>query len=62
MKITGVKMFIVDGVFRPWTFVKLETDSGIVGRGDCTEWEAAISVAATVNQLGENMIGKDPMA
>ena len=62
MKITGVKTFIVDGVFRPWTFVKIETDSGIVGWGDCTEWQAAYSVAATVNQLGENMIGKDPMA
>jgi galactonate dehydratase len=62
VKITGVKTFIVDGVFRPWTFVKIETDSGIVGWGDCTEWQAAYSVAATVNQLGENMIGKDPMA
>ena len=62
MKITGVKTFIVDGVFRPWTFVKVETDSGIAGWGDCTEWQAAYSVAATVNQLGENMIGKDPMA
>ena len=51
MKITGVKTFIVDGVFRPWTFVKVETDSGIVGWGDCTEWQAAYSVAATVDQL-----------
>ena len=62
MKITGVNTFIVDGVFRPWTFVKIETDSGIVGWGDCTEWQAAYSVAATVNQLGDNMIGKNPMA
>ncbi|GIT18511.1 MAG: hypothetical protein CM1200mP39_13170 [Dehalococcoidia bacterium] len=62
MKITGVETFIVDGVFRPWTFVKIETDSGIVGWGDCTEWQAAYSVAATVGQIGENMIGKDPMA
>ena len=62
MKITGVETFIIDGVFRPWTFVKIETDSGIVGWGDCTEWQAAYSVAATVGQIGENMIGKDPMA
>tara|TARA_Y100001960_G_scaffold331121_1_gene427108 strand:- start:2205 stop:3386 length:1182 start_codon:yes stop_codon:yes gene_type:complete len=62
VKITGVKTFIVDGVFRPWTFVKIETDSGIVGWGDCTEWQAAYSVAATVGQIGENMTGKDPMA
>jgi galactonate dehydratase len=62
VKITGVKTFIVDGVFRPWTIVKIETDSGIVGWGDCTEWQAYKSVAATVEQLGETMIGKDPMA
>jgi len=62
MKITNVKTFIVDGVFRPWTFVKIETDSDIVGWGDCTEWQAAYSVAGTVNQLGEIMIGRDPMA
>ena len=62
MKITRVKTFVVDGVFRPWTFVKIETDAGIVGWGDCTEWQAAYSVAATVDQLADNMIGKDPMA
>lgn len=37
MKITGVKTFMVDGVFRPWTVVKIETGSGIVGWGDWTE-------------------------
>ena len=37
MKITSVKTFIVDGGFRPWTFVKIETsDDGVVGWGDCT--------------------------
>lgn len=61
MKITGVKTFLVDGVFRPWTFVKVETDEGTVGWGDCTDWDAAPAIAATVEMLGERMIGKDPM-
>ena len=26
MKITAIKTFIVDGGFRPWTFVKVETE------------------------------------
>ena len=26
MKITAIKTFIVDGGFRPWTFVKIETN------------------------------------
>ena len=37
MKITRITPFLVDGVFRPWTFVKVETDEGIVGWGDCTD-------------------------
>jgi L-alanine-DL-glutamate epimerase-like enolase superfamily enzyme len=61
MKITGIKSFLVDGVFRPWNFVKVETDEGTVGWGDCTDWDAAVPIAATVELLGERMIGKDPM-
>ncbi|MEZ4615337.1 MAG: hypothetical protein R2867_07465 [Caldilineaceae bacterium] len=39
MKITAIKTFIVDGGFRPWTFVKVETsEPGLVGWGDCTDW------------------------
>ena len=38
MKVIAIKTFIVDGVFRPWTFVKIETDQpGLIGWGDCTE-------------------------
>ena len=34
MRITRVKTYIVDGGFRPWTFVKIETsDPGLVGWG-----------------------------
>ncbi len=41
MKITAIKTFIVDGVFRPWIFVKVETsDPGLIGWGDCTDWGA----------------------
>jgi len=32
LHITRIKTFIVDGGFRPWTFVKIETsDDGLVG-------------------------------
>jgi L-alanine-DL-glutamate epimerase-like enolase superfamily enzyme len=61
MKITGIKTFIVDGGFRPWTFVKVETDEGTVGWGDCTDWQAATAIAATIEMLSERVIGKDPM-
>src|ERR687885_651546 len=53
MKITRIKTFIVDGAFRPWTFVKIETsDDGVVGWGDCTDWGAPGPIAAMVERLG----------
>ena len=62
MKITAVKTFLVDGVFRPWTFVKIETsDPGTIGWGDCTDWGAAGPVAATVERYAEWVVGRDPM-
>ncbi|NKB72558.1 MAG: mandelate racemase/muconate lactonizing enzyme family protein [Candidatus Latescibacteria bacterium] len=62
MKITAIKTFVVDGVFRPWIFVKIETtDSGLVGWGDCTDWGAAGPVVATVERYAEWVVGRDPM-
>lgn len=62
MKITAIKTFLVDGGFRPWTFVKVETDqSGLVGWGDCTDWGSPGPVAATVERYSEWVIGRDPM-
>ena len=62
MKITAIKTFIVDGGFRPWTFVKVETsDPGLVGWGDCSDWGSPAAVAATVERYAEWVIGRDPM-
>lgn len=62
MKITSVKVIFVDGVFRPWTFVKVETsDPGTIGWGDCTDWGAAKPVAAAVERMAEWVVGRDPM-
>ena len=61
MKITRVTPFLVDGAFRPWTFVKIETDEGVVGWGDCSDWDAAPAIAKMVEFLGEMVVGRDPM-
>ena len=62
MKITRISTFIVDGGFRPWTFVKVETsDPGLVGWGDCTDWGAPGPVAATVARFADFVVGRDPM-
>ncbi len=61
LTITGVRTFIVDGGFRPWTFVKIETSDGTVGWGDCTDWGSPRPVATMVERLGELIVGADPM-
>ena len=62
MKITRVQTFIVDGGFRPWSFVKIETsEPGLIGWGDCSDWGAPGPVTATVAHLAELIIGRDPM-
>jgi galactonate dehydratase len=62
MQITRVKTFIVDGGFRPWTFVKVETsDDGLVGWGDCSDWGSPGPIAAMVERMAELVIGRDPM-
>ena len=62
MKITAVKTFIIDGGFRPWTFVKIETsDPGVIGWGDCTDWGSPGPVTKTVERYAEWIIGRDPM-
>ena len=61
MKITGVRTYIVDGGFRPWTFVKIETsDDGLIGWGDCTDWGSPGPVAAMVARFAELIVGRDP--
>ncbi len=62
LTITTIKTFIVDGGFRPWTFVKVETnDPGLVGWGDCTDWGAPGPVTATVARFADFVVGRDPM-
>jgi len=60
MKIRSVEPVLCDGGFRPWIFVKITTDEGITGYGDCTDWDRAPSIAACVSDLGEMVIGRDP--
>jgi L-alanine-DL-glutamate epimerase-like enolase superfamily enzyme len=62
MQITRVRTHIVDGGFRPWTFVKIETsDDGVVGWGDCTDWGSPRPIAAMVERLAELIVGRDPL-
>ena len=62
MKITQLETFIVDGGWRAWTYVKVSTDEGIAGWGECSDTRVPHAVCAAVQDLGAVLIGQDPCA
>ena len=62
MKITNIETFIVDAGWRPWIFVRVDTDAGISGWGECSDGRSPYGVTGTVRDLTPLIIGKDPRA
>ena len=62
MKITKIETFIVDGGWRPWIFVKVETDEGVTGYGECSDGRNPNGVAGAIQDLTPLLIGRDPRA
>ena len=62
MKITNIETFIVDAGWRPWIFVRVDTDEGVSGWGECSDGRSPYGVAGTVRDLTPLLIGKDPRA
>lgn len=60
MRITRVQTFLCDAGWRPWTFVKIETDEGIVGWGECSDTRNPHGVAGCVRDFEELLVGEDP--
>ncbi len=60
MKITNIETFIVDAGWRPWTFVKVETDEGITGYGECSDGRNPNGVVGTIKDFTALLIGRDP--
>src|SRR5579859_2905498 len=64
LKITGLKVFgvsLTPSSDRPYVFVKLETNQGLVGWGEGTLEGKAGAVMACVNDYRDFLIGADPM-
>ncbi len=64
LKVTQVKAMGVTweaASDRPYVFVKIETDAGVVGWGEATLEGKAGAVIATVNDLRDFLVGQDPM-
>jgi galactonate dehydratase len=62
MKITSVRTFLVDpGGSKNWLFVKVETDAGIHGWGECyTQADRDRAIEVYVQQLARYLVGRDP--
>jgi galactonate dehydratase len=62
MKVTAVKTFLFDpGSAKHWLFVKVETDTGLYGWGECyTQLDRDRAIEAHVQQLGRYLVGRNP--
>ena len=61
MKITDVKVWLVEGVKYNWTLLKIYTDDGYTGVGEATNWPGSQIVEAATKEIGQRIIGLDPM-
>lgn len=59
MKITNCKTFLVEGVKYNWTLFKIETDDGLHGWGEATNWPGSPLVEAACQHVGEFIRGHD---
>ena len=62
MKVTNVRTFLVcPGRGKNWLFVKVETDEGVHGWGECyTQADRDRAIEIHVHQLGRYLAGRSP--
>src|SRR5215213_7460626 len=62
MKISTIETFHIDAGWRPWTYVKVSTDEGLVGWGECSDSRSPLGVAGCIADYQHLLIGQDPRA
>src|ERR1700704_4684371 len=62
MRIKRVQAFLCDAGWRPWVFVKVETDDGLVGWGECSDSRNPYGIVGCVRDFEDVLIGEDPRA
>ena len=60
MKITNIRDLHADAGWRVFSFLKVETDSGIVGYSEYNESYGSKGLTAVIKKLAETLIGEDP--
>jgi len=59
MKIKKCRTFLVEGIKYNWTLFKIETDTGIHGWGEATNWPGSPLIEAACRHIGEFIVGQD---
>ena len=63
MKIESIETFCCDAGWRPWLFVKITTQDGLVGWSECTDSHGSPQgIMGIVKDLTSLLIGEDPCA
>lgn len=61
MKITDVKVWLVQGIKYNWTLLKIYTDTGHTGVGESTNWPGSPMIYHATRHAGSRILGLDPM-
>lgn len=61
MKITEVKVWLVEGVKYNWTLLEIFTDTGHTGVGEATNWPGSPIIEVAAFHAGERIVGLDPL-
>ena len=60
MRITKLDILQADGGWRPFSFLKITTDEGLVGWSEFVESSWAPGLRAVIAALGKQVVGADP--
>ena len=61
MKITDIKVYIMDAYRTNWTFIKVETDEGLSGWGEASLGTQEMALKGCVEDLKRLIVGRDPL-
>ena len=60
MKIVDITVWKVDASWRNWVFLRVETDTDLVGYGECTVEGREHAVEGAVKDMSRRLVGRDP--
>jgi galactonate dehydratase len=60
VKVTDLRIYVVDASWRNWVFLKVFTDAGLTGVGEASLEGQDEAVVATLRALKTYLVGKDP--